>query len=443
MSKASNKMKLPLREPLKVKLPKLKRSHMQSTKEKPFKSGLSEVKIAKIKLPSFSAKKKNKNLISPVPSMELDKESTRVSDSTMDSNLSPSKKVSPVKLKVKLPFPKTVNTSPKQHQSKQNSLPQDKASKHGTSRDISLLAPPPPPTPQLDRSTHSTASSTTNNDSSTANTSFNSSEDDNGSQKMEIMVISQNKQEDSGIKCVCGVDDDIGVMVECEKCSTWQHGHCINVGTEDDAYEGYICANCTYPPGEARKSLYQLTVSDKYSNKFEAIQSLRERFGSDLEKITEATENGFFTRQELANATNQLKRVLNSLTAKWRLLTAVQYDSELRIWSHPHWSPDEEENRSNLPDNLYFVDRMKVNLKLNIRYMLREMERRCDLIQLALLIFAIQTIKTRSSEPLSVESIVMDPKFREVNMDLRQEIQQISESVRKYRERFDNLPKQP
>lgn len=189
----------------------------------------------------------------------------------------------------------------------------------------------------------------------------------------------------SGIRCPCGVDDDLGVMVECEKCSNWQHGHCINVGLEEDAYEGYVCAYCLLPPGKHNDSLQQLAINDKFQSKFEALETFM--------KLRSGTQNGCkdelniedpidFAYEELETATSDLRRVSNSLEVKWKLLTSDDYNAELKIWKNPIWSDDPNENRKQQQQTVRFIyDIYKSNLKLNICNMLNQMHKRCQLIR--------------------------------------------------------------
>lgn len=53
--------------------------------------------------------------------------------------------------------------------------------------------------------------------------------------------------EESGVVlCACGaIEEDDGVMVECVKCRTWQHVHCVGLTSEEaEANPAYLCHNC-------------------------------------------------------------------------------------------------------------------------------------------------------------------------------------------------------
>lgn len=233
---------------------------------------------------------------------------------------------------------------------------------------------------------------------------------------MKIVVSQPDASSGSEIRCPCGVDDDLGIMVQCERCSTWQHGHCINVGLESDAeaYEGYICAYCLLPEDKFRESLIQLTVGDRFQARFDQLESLLKRNGSggNAEDSCDMIENhSRLTLDELSQAIKELSRVLNSLRTKWRLLISPAHESELRIWQNPYWT-DEVDVYTDKEKSLYHMDRYKRNLKLNIRNIIKLMERRCSLIEYAIKLVGKETDEVKS---------------------LLQTVEAISNSVKEYR----------
>lgn len=336
----TTKTKPIMREPLKVKLPIRKRlpQSAQQTKEHTVKSNNSEIKIHKIKLPPWSSRK-----------------STSTGDSSDHRSKAKSSSHRPQSL-INMEQNNSVqyNSHPKSTSQIKSSQPPINTARQSagytaithpgvnksSSNSMSIL------------DTSVANSNTTSEDKSisSANTSFSSSDDaEDCAPRMEIIVSEPEQSHGSGIRCPCGVDDDLGViMVECEKCSTWQHGHCINVATaaEAEAYVGYVCAFCILPKDEARKSLHQLTIGDKFLEHFRILESLRKR-NDDLNnngKSDQTVDNAIFTPGELFQALKDLHRVVNSLRVKWRILTNPGYDQELRIWQNPFWSDDAEES---------------------------------------------------------------------------------------------------
>lgn len=354
------KLKSATREPLKVKLPKLKRPHLQSaTNNSSVKStNNDQIKIHKIKLPSLSSKKdKSTNDEScstkkATPMLE-DHEEMRA-----DSDISDA--------------PDRITTS--HHQNQSATLVNQKQT---TDSELDISRSPISTYPH-----NISATSKSSDAQKSADTSLSS--EDNDPSEMVITVTRVDSPEGSGIRCPCGVDDDLGVMVECEKCSLWQHGHCINVGTEDDAYEGYICAFCALDHNHARETLKQLYILDKFQSRFEILESLMDQNPTSITENVGLKDKVTFSVEELCQAISDLNRVSGSLRVKWRLLTSQSYEIELRIWQNPFWS--NEKTDTNKDKNFYFLDRCKQNLKLNVRNMVRKMETRCRVISLAMLI---------------------------------------------------------
>ncbi|KAH7108342.1 hypothetical protein BKA62DRAFT_681889 [Auriculariales sp. MPI-PUGE-AT-0066] len=55
----------------------------------------------------------------------------------------------------------------------------------------------------------------------------------------------EHEGEGSETRCPCGSAlEDIGWMIQCEKCKTWQHGPCMGYAEEPDAPEHYYCELC-------------------------------------------------------------------------------------------------------------------------------------------------------------------------------------------------------
>ena len=74
-------------------------------------------------------------------------------------------------------------------------------------------------------------------------------------EEMAMEVNSENSQlfEDTAthyseevVRCRCRLFDDEGLMVQCERCETWQHGDCLGAAQSQKALEAdhYVCAAC-------------------------------------------------------------------------------------------------------------------------------------------------------------------------------------------------------
>nr|XP_027198115.1 uncharacterized protein LOC113792427 [Dermatophagoides pteronyssinus] len=63
------------------------------------------------------------------------------------------------------------------------------------------------------------------------------------------------------VKCICPLDEESGLMVQCELCLAWQHGSCAGFHSENDVPpSGYFCQFCRQAPKSVRtqQNSYQL-----------------------------------------------------------------------------------------------------------------------------------------------------------------------------------------
>jgi len=396
------KLKPALREPLKVKLPKLKRPPPDTPNQKKAKmrttnspieedssSGNNDSfackpeKVNKIKLPSLASRtNSSSNELSKKQNPQVVSYNSYI-DQTQPSNEDPPKS----KQSKVISKPKQAGISPSP-----NANPHDKP--------YSL------PDEQFN--------------SSSSSDNMSASEIVAGNKSHEEMLSLDINSNDSGIRCPCGVDADLGVMVECEKCSTWQHGHCINVGPEEDAYEGYICAFCLFPAGKHGLSLHQLTVGDRFEEKFNKLSEISATDRNDTNKLN--NENRIkFSMDELVETTRDLKRTSNSLDVKWKLYLNQEYPAELKIWTNALWSEDSQENLKQQQRTGCFIgDINRSNLELNIRNMIRKMTTRISLIRIQMSNYTLD--RSNMSE--------LDAQKAEQTTKLLNEISDLVEKVR-------------
>lgn len=71
----------------------------------------------------------------------------------------------------------------------------------------------------------------------------------------EMVKVEQLRREEI-INCTCGFMEEDGLMIQCDLCLCWQHGHCNFIEKEKDVPEKYICYICRNP--------YRLRLSKKY-----------------------------------------------------------------------------------------------------------------------------------------------------------------------------------
>ncbi|XP_033751902.1 HORMA domain-containing protein 1-like [Pecten maximus] len=85
--------------------------------------------------------------------------------------------------------------------------------------------------------------------------------DTTGSQKSQMSA----QDEEMGVRCPCGCNEDDGLMILCAVCNTWQHGVCFLVQCETDAPARHICEVCGEPGNQDKEP------TDPYLNTLSAI----------------------------------------------------------------------------------------------------------------------------------------------------------------------------
>ncbi|KAL3860765.1 hypothetical protein ACJMK2_010836 [Sinanodonta woodiana] len=55
-------------------------------------------------------------------------------------------------------------------------------------------------------------------------------------------------EKDEVVNCICGMNEENGLMIQCEVCLCWQHAACFHIN-ETSLPKKYICSVCENPPG--------------------------------------------------------------------------------------------------------------------------------------------------------------------------------------------------
>jgi len=66
--------------------------------------------------------------------------------------------------------------------------------------------------------------------------------------------------EEELVQCLCRKVDGDGLMVQCEVCLSWQHGHCTGLYLEEQVPEKYICVTCLDPPWGRGSTKYLVPI---------------------------------------------------------------------------------------------------------------------------------------------------------------------------------------
>ncbi|XP_011501583.1 PREDICTED: uncharacterized protein LOC105365182 [Ceratosolen solmsi marchali] len=87
----------------------------------------------------------------------------------------------------------------------------------------------------------------TNNNKSKAGNNDNISIKNSGIMMVngEFIKVEKLRREEI-INCTCGITEEDGLMIQCDLCLCWQHGHCNAIEKEKDVPEKYICYICQH-----------------------------------------------------------------------------------------------------------------------------------------------------------------------------------------------------
>ncbi|EFN82605.1 PHD finger protein 20 [Harpegnathos saltator] len=142
----------------------------------------------------------------------------------------------------------------------------------------------------------------------------------------EMVKVEQLRREEI-INCTCGFMEEDGLMIQCDLCLCWQHGHCNAIEREKDVPEKYICYICQHP--------YRQRSSRKYFHDQDWIKE------GKLPSLPNRTRDQYMINQrtamlkrsyDLVGALLQIQQILHSLRVK--INVAQQKDHpKLYLWA--------------------------------------------------------------------------------------------------------------
>ncbi|XP_014479378.1 PREDICTED: uncharacterized protein LOC106746825 isoform X5 [Dinoponera quadriceps] len=142
----------------------------------------------------------------------------------------------------------------------------------------------------------------------------------------EMVKVEQLRREEI-INCTCGFMEEDGLMIQCDLCLCWQHGHCNAIEREKDVPEKYICYICQHP--------YRQRPSKKYFHDQDWIKE------GKLPSLPNRTRDQYMINQrtamlkrsyDLVGALLQIQQILHSLRVK--INVAQQKDHpKLYLWA--------------------------------------------------------------------------------------------------------------
>nr|XP_033340930.1 PHD finger protein 20 [Megalopta genalis] len=142
----------------------------------------------------------------------------------------------------------------------------------------------------------------------------------------EMIKVEQLRREEI-INCTCGYMEEDGLMIQCDLCLCWQHGHCNAIEKEKDVPEKYICYICQNP--------YRQRPSKKY---FQDQDWIKE---GKLSSLSNRSKNQYALNQrtamlkrsyDLVAALLQIQQVLHSLRIKINVAEKKDHP-KLYLWA--------------------------------------------------------------------------------------------------------------
>ncbi|KAL0276894.1 UNVERIFIED_CONTAM: hypothetical protein PYX00_004362 [Menopon gallinae] len=129
------------------------------------------------------------------------------------------------------------------------------------------------------------------------------------------------------INCLCGITEEDGLMIQCDLCLCWQHGHCMEIYRDADVPDKYICSICKNP-FRGRSSMKY--VHDQEWLKEGTLPCLS--FRSKRDNIIEQRRNILKRSYDLSGSISLLSQVIHSLRVKVNIAEKKDHP-KLWLWA--------------------------------------------------------------------------------------------------------------
>ncbi|XP_044008198.1 uncharacterized protein LOC122852461 isoform X3 [Aphidius gifuensis] len=190
------------------------------------------------------------------------------------------------------------------------------------------------------------------------------SEDGEGVMMMingEMVKVEQLKREEI-INCTCGYSEEDGLMIQCDLCLCWQHGHCNEIEREKDVPDKYICYICRHP--------YRQRPSQKYIHDQDWIKegklpilSNRTKDQTAINKRTAMLKRSY----DLVGSLLKIQQMLHSLRVKINIARNKDHP-KLYLWSKNWDKSDIVEKDTNPIPILEIIKKQEDNeLSINLQ----------------------------------------------------------------------------
>ncbi|EEB16829.1 PHD finger domain, putative [Pediculus humanus corporis] len=168
------------------------------------------------------------------------------------------------------------------------------------------------------------------------------------------------------INCICGITEEDGLMIQCDICLCWQHGHCAGIFRETDVPDKYTCAICKNPY-RGRPSMKYL--HDQEWLKEGTLPSLS--FRSKRDEVISQRKTILKRSYDLSGSISLLSRVIHSLRLKVNIAEKKDHP-KLWLWAKK-WTekksnrikdePEEKEEKSEEQNVDVNVDGVGIKIK--------------------------------------------------------------------------------
>uniref|UniRef100_A0A0C9QXJ9 Phf20l1 protein n=1 Tax=Fopius arisanus TaxID=64838 RepID=A0A0C9QXJ9_9HYME len=149
----------------------------------------------------------------------------------------------------------------------------------------------------------------------------------------ELVKVEQLEREEI-INCTCGITEEDGLMVQCELCLCWQHGHCSAIERERDVPDKYVCYICRNPHRGRSSMKYSHDQDWIKEGKLEILEN-RTRDSEAINKRTAMLKRSY----DLVGALIQIQKILHSLRVKINVAQKKDHP-KLYLWAN-NWEKSE------------------------------------------------------------------------------------------------------
>ncbi|KAJ8664725.1 hypothetical protein QAD02_006387 [Eretmocerus hayati] len=146
-----------------------------------------------------------------------------------------------------------------------------------------------------------------------------------------VLIKVEKLKREEIINCTCGITEEDGLMIQCDLCLCWQHGHCNAIEREKDVPEKYVCYICQHS--------YRQRPSKKYYHNQDWVRegTLPSIHSHTYEKMKYKERTAMLKRSyDLIAGLLEIQDLLHSLRVK---VNVVQHKDhpKLYLWAK-NWS---------------------------------------------------------------------------------------------------------